>query len=138
MHSDLGLEKYSYISGFDTFQNVTLKNNFFFSNNDISLLTAPISGQQSGPDGSWGSRGGTETYPFKVTQQLMIKLYHFKVNSISVFQCFSLSPFFPSLWVAAESKKNVCLRAAHSPLNSVGSLLSYFHQPGLDVPLSSP
>lgn len=68
----------------------------------------------------------------------MIKLYHFKVNSISVFRCFSLSPFFPSVWVAAESKRNVCLRAAHSPLNFVGSLLSYFHQPALGAPLPSP
>lgn len=42
MHSELGLEKkYLYISGFDTFQNVTLKNKFFFSNNDISSLTSP-------------------------------------------------------------------------------------------------
>ena len=68
----------------------------------------------------------------------MIKLYHFKVNSISAFQCFSLSTSFPSLWVTAESKRNVYLRAAQSPLNFVGSLLSYFHQLGLGAPLPSP
>ena len=52
---------------FDTFQNVTLKNNFFFSNNDISLLTSPNIWLVVRAGWELGKRGRTETYLFKVT-----------------------------------------------------------------------